>query len=69
MRTPLGETKIPLPMMEPTMTVTPLRRVILAFSSTFSSPALLAAAYSRILKLIFVSRNVELILETREEMS
>ena len=37
-KTPLGDTNIPLPMMDPTMTVTPFNRVILAFSSIFSSP-------------------------------
>jgi len=37
MRTPPGEMKIPLPMMEPTMTVTPLRRLILGLSSIVES--------------------------------
>ena len=36
-RTPPGEMKIPLPMIEPTMTVTPLRRLILGFSSIVES--------------------------------
>jgi hypothetical protein len=36
--TPLGDTKMPLPMMDPTMTVTPLSSVIFGFSSTTSSP-------------------------------
>ena len=54
LRTPVGETKIPLPMMQPTMTLTlllipptpwlcftvhPLRRVISAFSPTDFSPS------------------------------
>ena len=34
--TPLGDTKMPLPMMEPTMTVQPFIKVIFGFSSTFS---------------------------------
>ena len=33
MRTPPGDMKIPLPIIDPTMTVTPLSRDILAFSS------------------------------------
>ena len=37
-RTPLGDTNIPLPMIDPTMTVTPFNKVILAFNSTLSSP-------------------------------
>ena len=34
--TPLGDTKMPLPMIDPTMTVTPFRRVILGLSSIVS---------------------------------
>ena len=39
LRTPLGETKIPLPMIDPTITVHPFNKVIVFFSSTrlFSS--------------------------------
>ena len=36
-RTPVGETKIPLPMMQPMMTVQPFIRVISAFSLIPSS--------------------------------
>ena len=35
--TPLGDTNMPLPIIDPTMTVTPFRRVILGFSSIVSS--------------------------------
>jgi hypothetical protein len=37
-KTPVGETKIPDPMIQPTMIVIPLSKVISAFNLTGSSP-------------------------------
>lgn len=39
MRTPVGETKMPEPMIDPTMTVHPFNRLILAFSPTSPPPS------------------------------
>jgi hypothetical protein len=41
-RTPVGDTKMPEPMMLPTITVTPFKRLIFAFRQISSSPDVMA---------------------------